>query len=103
MRIFQLARQPPQWLRVALAALLLAFAVNSLAHVAHQHDQATAATIHAKACGYCATFGSLGGAPDVHAGLPEATASSHIPSVANDADLPRREVSSARPRAPPLF
>src|ERR671911_630721 len=59
MRLLHLARRPPQWLRVILAGLLLAFAVNSIAHVTHRHDAAPSAATHSLACGYCLSFNGL--------------------------------------------
>lgn len=65
MFIFHLARNPPIWLRVALVSLLLAFAVDSVAHVVHRHDGSVTTTFaaHGPACGYCAAFDGLLDAP----------------------------------------
>ena len=65
MSTFRLARRPPRWLHAAFAALLVAFALNSIAHVTHRHD-ASASVTHSLACGYCATFGGLADAPRQH-------------------------------------
>jgi hypothetical protein len=71
MRWLHLVRRPPQWLRVALAGLLLAFAVNSIAHVTHRHDAAPSTASHSFACGYCLSFNGLVDAPrHDHAPLP---------------------------------
>ncbi len=65
MSIFHLARNPPAWLRAALVCLLLAFAVDSVAHVVHRHDDTvkTSLGVHGPACGYCAAFDGLIDAP----------------------------------------
>ncbi len=103
MRLLHLARRPPQWLRVALAALLLAFAVNSVAHVTHRHDAAPSSATHSLACGYCLSFN----------GLVDAPRHDHPPLALNHgtfyllADLQvwfaPRLATSARPRAPPAL
>jgi hypothetical protein len=46
MSIFDLARRPPTWLRVALVAVVLAFALDSVAHVVqHQYASLTAVLV----------------------------------------------------------
>src|ERR1044072_3195401 len=68
MSIFDLARKPPTWLRVALVAVVLAFALDSVAHVVHRHDDGAKTTLsaHGPACGYCAAFAGLIDAPNHH-------------------------------------
>lgn len=101
MSIFQLARKPPPWLRVVLAGLLLAFALDSVAHAAHTHDATTVGVAHS-ACGYCATFGGLGDAP-VHAhSLPIPVFTPIEAFDPHEAVIPRRPTFSAQPRAPPI-
>lgn len=88
-------------MRVALAAMLLAFATNSIAHVTHRHEAKTASATHSLACGYCASFGSLADAPKHTHALPprEQTSAPIAPSlVAAIAVFPQ---TSAQPRAPP--
>ena len=102
MRLMHLARKPPQWLRVALAALLLAFAVNSIAHVTHRHDAAPSSTTHSLACGYCLSFNGLVDAPR-HDHPPLAVEAESFYLVANiETGLALRTATSARPRAPPI-
>jgi hypothetical protein len=104
MPVFELARRPTHWVRVALVAMLLAFAINSIAHVSHQHDDpgTTASVAHSVACGYCASFGSLADAPKHTYSLPgheqPRTPVATIVAAAISA-LPQ---TSAQPRAPPL-
>lgn len=103
MSIFHLARHPPAWLRVALVSLMLAFAVDSVAHVVHRHD-ATAQTslgAHGPACGYCAAFDGLIDAPKQSYSAVTATVVSRY--VAPVAYLPVsfRPSVTAQPRAPP--
>ncbi|MGH8176034.1 MAG: hypothetical protein ACREV5_07240 [Steroidobacter sp.] len=102
MSIFESARRPPQWLRVALAALLLAFALNSIAHVTHRHDATAAAASHGVLCGYCVSFGGLADAPRHTYAAPAPTQVASrlaLPApVARSIDLR----TSAQPRAPPL-
>jgi hypothetical protein len=102
MRPFHLARRLPRWLRVALAGLLIAFALNSIAHVAHRHEATSASVAHALACGYCATFGGLADAPR-HGPAPAEFALGHV-FVAGETTtaVVNRVRTSARPRAPPL-
>ena len=102
MPVFEFVRRPPQWLRVVFAAMLLAFALNSIAHVAHQHDASPTTAAHSLACNYCASFGALGDAPrhtyaepaQEHRVGPAAPPVSIVRSV--------ELASSAHPRAPPL-
>lgn len=101
MRIFQLARKPPHWLRVVLAGLLLAFALNSVAHVAHTHD-ATSVTVAHSACGYCATFGGLGNAPVYAHTLPIPALTPVETLDPREIVIARRPTFSAQPRAPPI-
>jgi hypothetical protein len=101
MRIFQLVRRPPQWLRVALAGLLLAFALNSIAHAAHTHESIAPNAIHA-ACGYCATFGGVNAAPVYAHSLPIPTFTPIESTDLRETFTPRRPASSAQARAPPI-
>jgi hypothetical protein len=101
MPVFELVRRPPQWLRVILAAMLLAFAANSIAHASHQHDASAAAAAHSLACNYCASFGALGDAPR-HTYAPPAR--THRLVAVADPVVAVRSIdltTSAHPRAPP--
>jgi hypothetical protein len=95
-------RIPLPRLRVILAALMLAFALGSIAHVAHQHEAATTSATHSLACGYCLSFGGLADAPrHTYAPTIEGHVTLHIEAAVN---VWFREclTTSARPRAPPL-
>lgn len=100
--MFDLARRPPQWLRVVLAAVLLGFALNSIAHVAHQHDATAASAAHSLACGYCASFGGLADAPR-HTYAPASSVEYGVFVTAHAIAVRTFEPpTSARPRAPPV-
>lgn len=103
MSIFDLARRPPTWLRVALVAVVLAFALDSVAHVVHRHDDGVKTTLsaHGPACGYCAAFDGLVDAPK-HEYAPVATIliAGYIAPVAQFPVSVRTHLS-AQPRAPP--
>lgn len=102
MPIFHLARNPPAWLRAALVCLLLAFAVDSVAHVVHQHDD-TVKTFgaHGPACGYCAAFDGLIDAPkQSFAALSAVTVTTYVAPVA-EVSVSFRPTATAQPRAPP--
>jgi hypothetical protein len=101
MHVLEFARRPPQWLRVALAAMLLAFALNSIAHVAHQHDATATSATHSIACNYCVSFGALADAPR-HTYAAPTPAARLGPAPAPVAVVPSIDLTiSARPRAPP--
>jgi hypothetical protein len=103
MRIFDLARTPPAWLRVALVAVLLAFALDSVAHVVHRHDDSvkTSLSTHGPACGYCASFDGLADAPrHQYAPLTTIIVSGYVAPIAL-APVSVRTSVSAQPRAPP--
>ncbi len=101
MPICHFARNPPAWLRAALVCLLLAFAVDSVAHVVHQHDAVKALGAHGPACGYCAAFDGLIDAPkQSFAAISAVTVTTYVAPVA-EASVSFRPVVSAQPRAPP--
>lgn len=103
MSIFDLARRPPTWLRVALVAVVLAFALDSLAHVVHWHNDSAKTTqaAHGPACGYCAAFDGLIDAPK-HQYAPLATIliAAYVAPVARFPASVRTHLI-AQPRAPP--
>lgn len=106
MSILHLARRsiarPPAWLRIALVSLMLAFAVDSIAHVVHQHD-ATVKTLgaHGPACGYCAAFDGLIDAPkQSYSAVTAMAVSRYVAPVAHVA-VSFRPIVTAQPRAPP--
>ncbi len=102
MRVFEIARRPSDWIRAVLAVLVLAFALNTIAHAAHAHDSVGHAVTHHVACGYCAAFG--GGMADApsHAGTVIAVFTSRVPAP-TFIPVPelRLEGNIAQPRAPP--
>src|SRR5262245_20958399 len=103
MRLFRLARRPAIAIRIALLGMLLALGLNTFAHASHSHDDLTAAaaTLHAKACGYCSAFGALTDAPRTGAPALWKTLLSLVASPAVDHLVAVRIVTSTQPRAPP--
>ena len=104
MQIFKAARRSTNWMRAALALLVLAFALDSVAHAAHTHDSTPAAVAHHVACGYCATFATgLGGTP-VHTIPAAATLAPRLlPVPQYAAPAQQRLANTAQARAPPVF
>jgi hypothetical protein len=102
MTIFHLARNPPAWLRAALVCLLLAFAVDSVAHVVHQHDTTVKSlAAHGPACGYCAAFDGLIDAPKQSFAAVSASAVTTYVAPVAEVSVSFRPIVSAQPRAPP--
>ena len=107
MSILHLARksiaQPSGWLRAVFVSLLLAFAVDSIAHVVHRHDDTVKTTLaaHGPACASCAAFDGLIDAPKQS--YSAVTAAVFTGYVAPAAELPAAFQPSvtAQPRAPP--
>ncbi|HMN45863.1 MAG TPA: hypothetical protein PKE27_14895 [Povalibacter sp.] len=81
---------------------MLAFALNSIAHVAHQHDATQVSVAHHAVCGYCITFGGLAGEPGHSHTIERAAPAETIPVITVVARLPAQIQTSARPRAPPV-
>jgi hypothetical protein len=102
MRIFHIARRPPQWLRVVLASALLVFAINSVAHAAHRHDARTTAA-HIATCGYHATFDSASDAPQYSSAIEPVAAPSISPPVCDNGRVASPPQTHAQPRAPPAI
>jgi hypothetical protein len=103
MSIFQLARNPSTWVRAMLVTVLLAFAVDSVAHVVHQHDDTVKTTLgaHGPACGYCAAFDGLIDAPkQSYASITAVTVVTYVAPVA-DVAVSFRPTVTAQPRGPP--
>lgn len=101
MHLFQLARNRPKWLRVVLAALMLAFALNSIAHVTHRHDLAGHQQ-HSELCGYCISFDNMTTAPAPLALSIAPLFPAEIAATASTLVASRLARVSAQPRAPPL-
>lgn len=107
MSLIHLARQsiarPPAWLRAVLVSLLLAFAVDSVAHVVHRHDDSAKTTLgaHGPACGYCAAFDGLIDAPkQSYSAITAVVLSRYVAPIAN-LPVAFRPAVTAQPRAPP--
>lgn len=103
MSIFDLARRPPTWLRVALVALVLAFALDSVAHVVHRHDDSvtTSLSTHGPACGYCVAFDGLIDAPKhQYAPLTAILVAGYVAPIST-LPVSARPHLHAQPRAPP--
>lgn len=96
-------RRSPRPLRIALAALLAAFALNSIAHVTHRHDNASVAqTADSLACGYCVVFDGLVDSPQ-HTYLARSSILDLGPTASpTGRALPRKRQTLANPRAPPI-
>jgi hypothetical protein len=101
MHLFQLARNPPQWLRVALVSLMLAFALNSIAHVTHRHDATIGHQLHSAPCGYCISFDHMTPAPASRALAIVPLFAAESPSRAPTLVAARFSLTAAQPRAPP--
>ncbi len=87
------------WLRTALAALLLCFALATIAHAGHRHEQDNA---HAHVvCDYCVSFSNLVDTP------AQIAVADIVQLVADTLTIPSfgfiatRPVSVAQARAPP--
>jgi hypothetical protein len=84
-------------------AVVLAFALDSVAHVVHRHDDSVKTTLsaHGPACGYCAAFDGLIDAPKhQYAPLAAILVTGYVAPVAQ-IPLSLRTRLSAQPRAPP--
>ena len=103
MHLFRHARQPTAAIRLALAAMLLALGLNTFAHANHSHDDGpgAATVLHAKACGYCSTFGALADAPRATVATTWALVSSIVAAALVSQRFVSRRAISAQPRAPP--
>lgn len=102
MSIFHLARNPSTWVRAMLVTLLLAFAVDSVAHVVHRHDDPVKTLgAHGPACGYCAAFDGLIDAPKQSYAAVNALIVTSYLAPAADVAVSFRPTVSAQPRAPP--
>jgi hypothetical protein len=103
MRLFDLARTPPRWLRALLVSLVLVLARDSLGHVLHTHghDYDSRPGVDSALCGYCVAF-------DRMVDGPTATAFAVVPAelVAHPVELESavpalRPVLRFVPRGPP--
>jgi hypothetical protein len=81
---------------------MLAFALNSVAHVTHRHEATRASVTHSLACGYCVSFGGLADAPR-HSHVPHVDQQlSQFIAPTLELTFSSRPQTSAHPRAPPL-
>lgn len=104
MHFFHHVRSLSRWPRALLVGLVLTFGLNVIAHAAHQHEPASAASsLHSVACSYCVGLGSVATPPAHRAQLLlplherfEIAVFAAVPSA------PRLH-SPAQPRAPPTF
>jgi hypothetical protein len=102
MRLIELARRPPTWLRIAFAGLVMAFVLNSIAHVTHRHDENVGNATHLVACGYCLAFNGLADAPANPALCLNASVCDEPVLIAGSTPRIFRAPSSSQPRAPPV-
>ena len=101
MRVIELIRRPPSWLRIAFAGLALALLFSSIAQLTHQHEAIPGSAAHV-ACGYCLSFDGLTDA-GVHRSALLGTqptdeyVAAHVPGLRCFASP-----CAAQPRAPPV-
>lgn len=101
MRPFGRHRVFPRRLQVLLAGLMLAFALNAIAHVSHTHDVSALTTSHLS-CGYCAHFGGLAGTPSHVAAPSLAAPTTYEVCERTRPPVIQRPERAAQPRAPPV-
>jgi hypothetical protein len=101
MRWFRNVRNPPTWLRAALVAFVLGFAINTVAHAGHAHDPASVFS-QQTSCDHCVQFGHLVDAPNCAHEAPIAARSFRLALPAGDIVDSRAIWLSAKPRGPPL-
>lgn len=81
---------------------MLAFALNSIAHVTHRHEAAAHHQLHNALCGYCISFDNLTPAPAAHSLVITPQARTDVAVAAPAVVSSRFALTSAQPRAPPL-
>jgi hypothetical protein len=102
MRLTQLTRRSPPWLRIAVAGLVMAFVLSSIAHLTHRHEAVAGSTAHVVACGYCLGFGALATTSVPSALTLAAVASDELTIATAAVLLSFKSPCAAQPRAPPL-
>ncbi len=102
MRLLRLARNPSPWLRVALASLVLAFALNSIASVTHRHEATIGHQLHSALCGYCISFDHMSPAPATRASTITPAIAVEVAVRTTTVVASRFALTSAQPRAPPI-
>ena len=83
--------------------MVLAFALDSVVHVVHRHDDSAKTTLsaHGPACGYCAAYDGLVDAPKhQHSPLTAVLVAGYVVPVAQFPASIRTHLG-AQPRAPP--
>jgi hypothetical protein len=88
------------WLRTAFAALVLCFALGTIAHAGHSHEQ-NSARVHV-VCDYCVSFSSLIDAPLQTAVTDTIELIAATLTVPTTGFIATRTVSVAQARAPPF-
>jgi hypothetical protein len=101
MRLTELIRRPPSWLRIAFAGLALAFLFSSIAQVTHQHEAIAGSAAHV-ACGYCLSFDGLTDASVQHAAQLSTQPTDEYVVVPTPALRCFASPCAAQPRAPPV-
>ena len=90
------------WPRALLVGLLLAFALNGVAHAAHQHDDGSpTSSLHSTVCGYCVSFDHLTSTPTLGSALLTIRVESFAIPVSDRPAPAVRSRATAQPRAPP--
>jgi hypothetical protein len=88
------------WLRTALAVLVLCFALGTIAHSGHSHEQNNA-RVHV-VCGYCVSFSNLVDAPLQRTVADTVQIFAATLTVPTTGFIATRPVSVAQARAPPF-
>lgn len=88
------------WLRTAIAALLLCFALGTVAYAGHNHKQNTANA--SVACDFCTSLSNLVDAPPQTRVTDSVHVVAAIVAVPKTAFIALRSVSVAQARAPPV-
>ena len=91
------------WPRALLVGLVLAFALNGVAHAAHQHDDGSAtSSLHSTVCGYCVSFDHLTSVPTLAPVRLKAQIELFAIPISDRVAPALRPRTPAQPRAPPL-
>ncbi len=87
------------WLRTAIAVLVLCFALGSIAHAGHSHEQKNTG-VHV-VCDYCVSFSGLIDAPLPTALVDAAQFITVTLAIPATGFIATRPVGTAQARAPP--
>lgn len=91
------------WPRALLVGLVLAFALNGIAHAAHQHDDSSATSLlHSTVCGYCVSFDHLTSTPTLAVSSLTIEVELFAIPISDRPTPALRPRATAQPRAPPL-